>query len=187
MLLPLMLVLAVAAPRPAVGDSIVVSFVPSATTVQAGETFTVDIVANIPASMALVSWGMDASFDSSILGHDPLADVAIGSAFTPAQGLVGDGDGLLAVALAPDPPVSGTSVVLATLTFTALQVGMTDLVGELPEGAPFAGFFALGGTAIPVTFEGAVVAVVPLPPAVLLGGLGLACAGIMRRRVMKRR
>lgn len=185
LLVPLLLLAVVGTTRPVGAESIVVSFVPSAATVNVGEQFTVDVIASIPASTDLVSWGMDALFDGTALGHDALADVVIGSAFTGTFGPVGDGDGLLAVTLAPDPPADSGSFVLATLTFTALEAGLTEITGTFDGDDPFEGFFGVGGGPLTVDFGSATVAVVPLPPAVLVGGLGLAVALLLRRRFMR--
>jgi len=184
-LVPLLLVAVLGTTRPADAESIVVSFVPSAATVDLGEQFTVDVIATIPAGSNLVSWGMDAVYDDMALGHDPAADVAIGAAFTSAFGPVGDGDGLLGVTLAPDPPADGGSFVLATLTFTAHELGMTEIGGTFDMDDPFEGFFGVGGGPLPADFGSAMVAVVPLPPAVLAGGLGLAIAFMLRRKFVR--
>ena len=181
-LIPLLFSAVLGTAQVARAESIVVSFVPSATSVTVGEVFTIDVIASIPTSANLVSWGMDIDFNSDVLAHDALADVAIGAAFTTTFAPVGDGDGLLGITLAPDPPANGGDFVLATLTFTAIEAGVTEITGAYTADDPFEGFFGSGGTVLPIDFGSAMVTVVPLPPAVLVGGLGLAVVVVLRRR-----
>ena len=153
-----------------------ISFDPSDTTVGVGEFFTVDILADIPTADAIVGWGMDVGFDSFILGHNALTDVAIDPAFTALPTLDGD---FLAAGLGPSfppaPPVSGTNVRLATLTFEALSVGITTLNGGFTTTDATEGFVQTGGRTITdVAFGAANINVVPAPHAMLIGTIGLA-------------
>ena len=130
--LGLVLVLSLGEPAPA---TVTVRFAPSAITVDLGETFTLNIVADLPN--AVVAWGLDLTIDNgSILstwpGNTLLPPPAIGSAWAD-PGYTPDGDRLGGVGF-PDS-VSGTNVVLATVTFAADALGETDLV--LSDDNPF--------------------------------------------------
>jgi len=149
--------------------SLVVRFDTPERTVGLGDDFTIHILADV--GDPLVGWGLDLSFDPSILSW--VGSPAIGPRWFP--GSAPDGDGLAGVAF-PDS-VSGAGVVLASVTFSALTFGETDLrlsttPGDLTEG------FALDptGFAQPV-FESAHVFVVPEPSAGVFGVLVLLIIG----------
>jgi len=138
-------------------------------TVGLGEVFTIDILADV--GDPLVGWGVDLSFDPSILSR--VDSPAIGPMWIPAY--APDGDGLAGLAFAES--VSGAGVPLASVTFSALTFGETDLrlsttPGDLTEG------FALDptGFAQPI-FESAHVFVVPEPSTGLIGVIVLFIIG----------
>src|SRR5512144_2524679 len=89
--------------------TIVVSFNPASQAWSPTGDATVDIVANIPETDAIIGWGLDLG-----LSGNPAAvvgDPVIGPLFTPTY--APDGDGL--AGLVPPPgTVFGTGVVLAT-------------------------------------------------------------------------
>ena len=143
-------------------------------TVGLGEVFTIDILADV--GDPLVGWGVDLSFDPSILSR--VDSPAIGPMWIPAY--APDGDGLAGLAFAES--VSGAGVPLASVTFSALTFGETDLrlsttPGDLTEG------FALDptGFAQPI-FESAHVFVVPEPSAGVFGVIVLLIIGLPARR-----
>jgi len=140
---------------------VVTRFDPPSQTVVLGTNFTVNIVADI--DMPVVGWGLDVV--PAIPGFVSLTTTpAIGtdwlSAFAP------DGDGLAGLA-SPLPPtngsVSGTGIVLATLSFSADAIGATSLVASITPGDQTEGF-ALDPTGFAtVTFQPGQVTVVPEP------------------------
>ena len=152
-------------------------FDPSDLTVGLGDIFTMDIVADIPDSDAVLGWGLDLTIgDPSILSivGDPAIGPLWNAAFAP------DSDGLAALAF-PNS-ISGTNVLLATMTFSADSLGETDLFlsvtrGDLTEGFPLdnIGF----GT---VVFEPGHVSVVPVPGAIALGLFGFGMLALLKRR-----
>jgi len=138
-------------------------------TVGLGDVFTIDILADV--GDPLVGWGVDLSFDPSILSR--VDSPAIGPRWFPAS--APDGDGLAGLAFADS--VSGADVLLASVTFSAVTLGETDLrlsttPGDLTEG------FALDptGFAQPI-FESAHVFVVPEPSTGLIGVIVLFIIG----------
>ncbi len=160
-----------------------VSIEPSNTLVNVGDTFMVDILADITSVDAIVGWGMDLSFDSLILSHNALTDVVIGPLFNAVPALDGDGlAGLLPFAPPPVTGVSGDDVLLATLTFEATQAGTTSLLGGFTIGDLTEGFVQLGGGQVDVAFNNATVQVIPAPTSAVLGFIGVAVVAITRRR-----
>ncbi len=163
-----------------------VSIMPSSSMVQVNDTFTVDILADITSIDAIVGWGMDLSFDSLILSHNPLTDVVIGPSFNAAPTLDGDGlAGLLPFSPPPITGVSGDDVLLATLTFQATQTGASALLGGFTLGDLTEGFVQLGGGQVDVAFDGGLVQVIPAPTAALLGMIGLAGIAITKRHAVQ--
>lgn len=152
---------------------LVVRFDPPQRTVGLGETFSIDILADI--SDPLLGWGLDLSFDPSILAQ--LGTPGIGpqwiSAFAP------DGDGLAALAF-PES-VSGMNILLASVTFSAAALGETDLMlsttpGDFTEG------FALDPTGFAEPgFHSAHVVVVPEPATGFLAVIALSSIGLATR------
>lgn len=175
------------ATRPAVAD-ITVSFSPSDAVVGLGDIFTVDIVADIPLADAIVGWGMDVGFDAGIVAHGGPPDVAIAPAFFFPGTLDGDGlAGVLPFAFPPPLPVFGPSVVLATMTFTAVSLGVSDLLGsvtpgDLTEGFALPGFPVGPGGFAAVSFVDGTITVIPAPGAALLAMIGFGGVGAIRRR-----
>ena len=167
------------------GATVIVSFSPSSANVTVGDTFTVDVIADIPDPV--IGWGLDISFDGSVLslGGTPTIGGSWNSIFAP------DGDGLAGIAPFPST-VSGSGIVLATLTFDALTAGVTDLIasisaGDLTEGFPL----TLPGSFSPVTFiNGSIVVssasnTVPEPSIALLLILGFAGFNVFNKNAYK--
>lgn len=158
---------------------VVCRFEPPSQTVALGGIFTVDIVADI--DMPVVGWGLDLSLlTPGILL--PTGPPAIGADWLSA--LAPDGDGLAGLA-SPLPPtngsVSGTGIVLATLSFSADAIGATDLVASVTPGDLTEGF-ALDPTGFAtMTFQPGQVTVVPEPATALLL-VGVGCVILIRRR-----
>ena len=150
--------------------SIVVQFDVPDVTVDRGDVFTLDIVAEI--DQPVLGWGLDLTIDDatiiSTMGLPAIASAWHAVPFTP------DGDGLAALAFPAG--ISGTQT-LATVTFSADNLGDTFLYlsaddDGLTEGFPLdnAGFGE-------ITFDPGHVNVVPLPctALIVLVGAGLAC------------
>jgi len=159
--------------------TIVVSFNPASQFVDIGAGFTtVDIVADIPETDAIIGWGLDLGLTGTSVGFDPvLYPPTIGPLFTPA--FAPDGDGL--VGLVPPPgTVFGTGIVLATVLLTLDDLGTTYLdasytPGDWPDLTE--GFMTEFGFA-DVQFVQGSVTVTPEPASLVL----LALVGLLRRR-----
>ncbi len=164
---------------------VTVSFNPSSQTVNVGQTFTVNIVADIPNPV--LGWGLDVNTDparlirTGVVVKDPPWSAVV----------AGDGDDLAGLAF---PPVSGNGVVLATLTFQAQATGTIPLTasvtaGDLTEGFPLVptGFATINFVPGSVTVVGGaptaanIPALSPLGLVLLASLLGMIGVKIRRR------
>jgi len=157
-------------------DDVCVRFAPSSVTVADSFMFTIDIVADI--NTPILGWGLDISISNPTAVNGLLAQ-SIGPNWFAVN--TPDGDGLAGLAF-PNP-VSGSNVLLATLTFSTDQPGVSTLdlsvtPGDASEGFPLApsgfGTFALESAEINVVF-------VPEPATSLLL-VGAAVASLRARR-----
>lgn len=160
--------------------SVVVSWQPSTTTAVQGETFAVDIVADLPNPV--LGWGLDINFDRSVLG---VAGTEVGPAwdavFSP------DGDGLAGLAFPAVPAGEGT--LLATVSFDAVGEGTSDMQLGVTPGDLTEGFLVEGSPGLAdADFESGSVTVqeaaspVSAPATVLLLVHGIVLMGLGWRR-----
>jgi hypothetical protein len=154
--------------------------------VSVSDTFSVDLIADIPADEAINSWGLDLAFDSSVLTLDSFTR---GGIWGGGLGLCSlDGDEICGNALVPS--VSGIST-LGTFNFTAIGIGSTFLdlsvtAGDITEG------FRLSTAAFPIAtrdwdYSAGLVNVAPAAsvsePAILtLMAFGITAFGFSNRK-----
>jgi hypothetical protein len=156
-----------------------VEFSPSASFVEVGDIFSVDILGS-GFSSGLDAGGLNLFFDAAIINAtsvtlDPLWN------FNADTGVIDNNAGTITGIEFATFADSGTDFRIGTITFAALVSGSTML--ELTESFALGGF-ASGGTSLSVTFEtGQVqVAVVPLPAAAWLLLSGMTLLGALGRR-----
>ncbi len=157
-------------------EEVCVRFEPPDITVPLGDTFTIDLVADL--NVQVLAWGLDLT----VLAPGVVVQSAapsIGPDWFAAS--APDGDGLAGLAF-PDA-VIGPGIILATLTLTAAAIGETDLLaGTTPED--FSEGFGLdpAGFAV-VSFASGHATVVPEPASVLFAAaIGLVAGRLTRRR-----
>jgi len=135
---------------------------------------TADIVADIPLDTPVAGWGIDLELTGTSVSVD---SVAIGADWVGAP--APDGDGLAGLAF-PDP-VAGQGIVLATVTFSLDDLGMTNLTLSDDYPVDLSEGFALfpAGYADNVIYCGGCIDVVPEPATI---GLLIVGAFLLRRR-----
>jgi hypothetical protein len=155
---------------PALAATVDVYLVPQDSVIGLGDTVMVDIYADI--SDPVLGWGLDLDAGNPAVA-DKTGNLSIGGAWNPAA--ANDGDDL--AGLVPFPPVgiSGNGILLASVEFQGLSLGLTtlelgdDYPNDLSEG------FALDPTGFAdVTYTNGSIRVVPEPAALgllVLGGL----------------
>lgn len=154
--------------------TVIVRFDPPESTVSVGHQFQVKIMADI--YNPVVGWGLDVSYNSQKI--TTATPPVIGPSWS--QGYAPDGDGLAGLAFPTS--INGNNILLATLTFDALDMGETTLLasvtpGDLTEGFPLdpTGFDT-------VTFEAGHVMVIPEPLSLFLLAVGACATGKRYKR-----
>ncbi len=143
--------------------------------VAVGGSFVVDVLGDL--SEPIVGFGFDVDHDTSLLLQE---ETEIGPDWFAVASA--DGDGLAGAAFLPG--VSGPDVLLATITFTGLETGLTALSLGITEGDPTEGFaLVTPGEFDLVEFgEDLPVRVIPEPATAVLLLLGLVATATRRRR-----
>ncbi|WDE06088.1 PEP-CTERM sorting domain-containing protein [Thalassomonas viridans] len=149
-----------------------------------GDAFSVELLASTDtdiSSEVISAWGLDLNFDSNILSLDSLL---VGPAFMPVNN---DGDGLGGLVPFGQDALSGANILLATLNFTAIGSGTTDLFtsstfGDFNEGFYNSFFQPVGysDATTSITVSGG--SEVPEPGALLLMLLATAALVTFRKK-----
>ena len=150
--------------------------------IYSGSTFEVQVLADV-GTYEIVAFGfdvvwesMDVTFDLAVVAP-PFVDTSLSFPDTDVAGGIDPFQGA----------ASGDDVLLATLSFAALNAGMTSVgifsnlsdLSELNEGL----FFPCPTPRIDMTTSLEIsVSEIPLPPALLLLGSGLAALALIRRK-----
>lgn len=168
--------------------TVTVRFDPPDVTVDLGDIFTLDIVADIPDPV--VAWGLDLTIDDGLVlstwPDNVLCSPPVIGPEWADPGFTPDGDLLGGIGF-PNS-VSGTSILLATVTFSADALGDTDLFlgddnpypHESPPNDLTEGFGLDPSGFAEVSYMTGHVAVVPEPSTILL--LSAASMLFLRRR-----
>lgn len=151
-----------------------------------GSTFNVNINADVAANEALVGWGFDLLFDSTQLRLNS----ASSSPYWDLVPVSPNPNNLTALLLAnpnsPDPGLSGTGLLLATLNFTCLGPGTSPLgisvdSTDLTQGfMTFDGQYASWQANTASIVQGS--APVPEPGTMILLGFGMFALAIFGKR-----
>jgi len=177
----------------ALAADIEITFVPSAAQVNVGDTFTVDIIADILNAdplqgEALAGWGMDAVLDVPSLAS--IDNTTLAPQWTA---LPDDGDGLAGYQMITQGETpQQVGIELASLELTATAAGTLTIDGAVSddglEGFGFVwteqeGFSAADSILFNLgTVQIINPSVIPLPAPVVMAGLGLLCVGATRLR-----
>ncbi len=142
---------------------VIVYVMPSADQVLPGESFTVQLRADL--DQPVVAWGLDLAFDGALVRRS--GPPAIAPAWFPAY--APDGDGLAGVAF-PDS-MAGPDILLATIAFEALAPGTCPLAASFTPGDLNEGFALDPAGFAEVSFVPAGVTVLPEPALLLPASL----------------
>jgi PEP-CTERM motif len=186
------------ASAPASATLITVGFDPSSSIIHNGNTFTMDLIANVDSSSPIISFVLDIAFDPTILDVVS-AEVPInqslgfaGQTLSPffeldnTNGLINNLGGFVFPSPFGPGQLSGL-LTLATLTFEAGTLGTTSITPIINQFDPTEGFglpWPPGGL-VPfdeITLNTGAVTVVPEPCTLFLVGAGLIGMAGLRRR-----
>lgn len=154
--------------------SIIVTFDPSDTEVTVGDTFTVDVLASTENALldAFTAFDLGFSFDDTLASLD---SAVTGSMFTQSPFAFGDVAGFESFLMS----VSGTDILLATLSFTANEEGTLSLDLAGSSQFSFLTFVDFESTGLDIAINAAEVSA---PATLGLLGLSLLAMARLRRK-----
>ncbi len=160
--------------------ALTITVLPSESQLTVGDFFHVDIIADIAQSESVIGWGLDFSFDQTLLSLS--APPTINTALW-RQIYAADGDGL-AAALPSflSPAVYGEDLLLATLTMEAIDAGFSSLGISYTASDRREGFSRKTGFVTNIQYIQAAVEVsaptAPVPEPATIGLLGMGLMGL---------
>ncbi len=153
---------------------VIVEFDSENTIAQVGETFDVRVI--MTTDDEILGWGLDL-----IIGDEAIASLTAAPIIGPLWDafVTPDGDGLGGLAF-PDPIGPGNDFLLTTLTFTAHEIGETELLLDITATDLTEGFAInpVGGAA--AVFHAGTITVIPAPSVLTI--LLVGAAALSRRR-----
>lgn len=175
----------------------IISLAPAVSIVDIGDTFNIDVMADIDAPDAIIGFGFDLDMvGSGALAFNGFSPNAPLFAIDPFHQAVSDSDGILAASAGDimfGPGVSGADILLGSLSFTAtgagdvsVGLGADDLStwfteGFIPENTMVPNFMpAVSAAQVSVNSSS-----VPEPATFILLGLGLCCMTGLRTRTKR--
>ncbi len=162
--------------------ALTVGFDPLNKKASTGSTFDINITANVTASEALVGWGFGLLYSPAQLKLNTVStssywDLISDPSSSSLSAL------LLPGPTSPDPGLSGSNLLLATLNFTCLGPGVSSLDISVDPSDDTQGFMTFDGKyAKWESMAGTVEQVVPEPGTFLLLGFGLAGVCLLKKR-----
>lgn len=167
-------------------STIIVNFNPGSTYATVGSTFNVDITADVLASEALVGWGFGLLYDSTQLTLNSASTSSYWDLFPLGNNLTAL---LIPGPTSPDPGLSGSGLLLATLNFTCRGPGISGLDISVDSEDLLQGFMTFDlqyaeWQAVPGTIEQGT-APVPEPGTIFLLSSGLAGIAWFSRKKKK--
>ena len=173
----------------ALADPVQVYFSPSGSDQIVGSTFTIKILANIPADPGLVDFGFNLLWDNSLMRLDGVTGTDSQWDILWDVGTPESVTGLLFPTPTSPVSVSGSGLILANLSFTCLGEGSSTLnIATDPElvALGLQGFYGPDGQALDAAVTSTTVdqgtASVPEPSALLLLPAGLLGLRLWRKR-----
>jgi hypothetical protein len=170
-------------------NALSIYFDQSSVNVIEGDSFTLDLLADIGQLEQILGWDIDLLYDNTQVGF---TGYTVGSSWNAVTPIADDDESLASLAgfgLTPGTGIWGNSVQLATLSFNCLAIGTSSLnigTDDALEGFQLAavpGGFATW-TSEPTTVNQAPV---PEPSTILLMGAGiLGLVGYNRKRFSKK-
>lgn len=161
---------------------VILSFSETAVEVGVNDSFNLDLLASTDVSIAadsFIAFSTDVLFDNSFLSLD---SIDLGSDFTEdifSPGIAGFFNADFTNPFSPVLTASGDDILLASLTFTAIEVGNTSLASIVES---FSSLLPFQTISVESAFADVSVSAVSVPAPATLGLFGISLLVLMRLR-----